>query len=135
MKPNTHWLDEGEMELDTAKQPMEMEQPTNLIVQPLQAEDDSRDRVRTIFALTSDDRLPKAMRNRSAIIWIISKTRLAFPFAGVLSGRHANKLLLKANQITAVGLASPSPENLGRGLFCRCVGKKKAGKKKQSRFR
>ena len=115
-EPETCWLDEGEMEADSVGQPIELEQPTNLVVTPLSAEDQD-DRVRMVFGLTSDDPLPEVSDEAIRQYLDYLKPRLAFPFEAqywpeLTQCPNANKLG------TVVGFASPSPIDTIRGLLC-----------------
>ncbi len=65
--PETYWLDEGDLDADCPDGPVEMEQPANLIVKPLSAEDQD-DRIRMVFGLTSDDRRPNDGRRDGAAV-------------------------------------------------------------------
>ncbi len=115
-KLETHWLDEREMELDFSDQPVEMEQPTNLISRPLSG-DDQDDRIRMIFGLTSDDALPMMGDETERQYLDFLKAHLTFPFnasywSDLTPYSHANK------HGEVVGLASPSPIDLARGILC-----------------
>ena len=59
--------------------PVAMEQPTNIVTRPLSM-DDPDDRIRMVFGLTSDDRLPKADTQTQQQFFDHLKVHLSFPF-------------------------------------------------------
>jgi hypothetical protein len=113
---DAHWLDEGEMKHDSDEPPLEMEQPTNLVVKPL-SEDDEDDRARMVFGLTGDDPLP-VIDNESEQQYLDHlKTRLTFPFnADDWSGPVQHSVAKPP--ITVVGFASPSAIDAADGILC-----------------
>lgn len=79
VKPGTCWLDEGQLEADSPEQPAAMEQPTRLVIRPLDA-DNQVDRIRMVFGLTSDDPLPAVDDQTQRQYVDCLKARLAIPF-------------------------------------------------------
>ncbi len=114
--PEVYWLDEEEMEPDANNEPVEMEQPTNLIVRPLSA-DDQDDRIRMVFGLTSDDALPTMGDEAEQQYWDYLKAHLTFPFnASYWSDLTPYSTANKHGEV--VGLAAPSPIDMARGILC-----------------
>jgi len=113
--PESHWLDEGEMEPDSTERPVEMERPTNLVVKPLSA-DDEGDRIRMVFGLTGDDPLPAVNDETEQQYLEYLKAHLTFPFEATHwespENFHAEK------HVAVVGFASPSPIDLADGVLC-----------------
>ncbi len=115
-KPGTYWLDEEQMELDSAEQPVEMEQPTNLVVKPLSA-DEEDDRLRMVFGLTSDDPLPVVDEDTEQQYRDYLNAHLAFPFNATCCSEPTEDF--SANkQLAVIGFASSPPTDLTRGVFC-----------------
>ncbi len=115
-----HWLDEAELEPDSAEQPLEMEHPTNLVVRPLAA-DDPDDRIRMSFGLTSDDPLPTRNEETDARYLEHLRGRLVFPFEAISwfkseDGDYGQRTL------TVAAFASPSPTDPDRGILCEVRG-------------
>jgi hypothetical protein len=72
------WLAENDLELDTGG-PVVIEQPTQIVTRPL-SQNDQEDRIRAIFALTSNDPLPQANLENLRRYARHLKTHLSFPF-------------------------------------------------------
>jgi len=114
--PEVYWLDEGEMEPDANNEPVEMEQPTNLIVRPLSA-DDQDDRIRMVFGLTSDDALPTMSDEMERQYLDYLQAHLTFPFnASYWSDLTPYSTANKHGKV--VGLAAPLPIDTARGILC-----------------
>jgi hypothetical protein len=121
-RPDVYWLDEGQIELDSAETPIEMEQPTNLIVRPLSA-DNQNDRIRMVFGLTGDDPLPAPGEETQRQYLDYLKAHLTFPFdAEDWSDEAINSK--EEKRVEVVGFASMSPEDLEGedGLICEVRG-------------
>jgi hypothetical protein len=113
-KSEIHWLDERDVEADAPENPLEMEQPTNLIAKPLDSED-SIDRIRMVFGLTSDDPLPEISETSLQQYQDYLKTRLVFPF----SANYCYDLTQfsgASKQVTVVGLVTKKKRNKSRWL-------------------
>jgi hypothetical protein len=113
------WLAEDELELDTGE-PAKVEQPTNLISRSL-SKDDQDDRIRALFGLTSDDRLPFVNDDNLCKYHRHLATHLSFPFeaqcqAGVQieSGRFEEKPILA----TVTGLLHSDHYDENCGILC-----------------
>ena len=115
-KSGSYWLDEEELELDSAEQTVEMEQPTNLVSRPL-SPDDEDDRIRMVFGLTSDDPLPMADEATEQRYREYLKAHLTFPFNADY-WYELTQYSTADKQVTVVGLASESPVDSARGIFC-----------------
>jgi hypothetical protein len=76
---DTYWLEEENLEAAPDESPPVMDQPASLITRPLSA-DDSEDRIRMMFGLTSDDPLPVADSQTQQRYLEFLKARLSFPF-------------------------------------------------------
>ena len=115
-KPDVYWPDEDEIELDSAEQPAEMEQPGELVRRPLSA-DDEEDRIRMVFGLTSDDPLPEVNEATEQQYRDYLKAHLTFPF-------HADYLYdltlpFGAHKpVTVVGPTAESPIDPAAGILC-----------------
>ena len=72
------WLAETDLELDNGE-PAVIEQPTRIAIRPL-TKNDQDDRIRAIFALTSNDPLPLANLENLRRYARYLKTQLSFPF-------------------------------------------------------
>jgi hypothetical protein len=77
-KPYRYWLDEDQLESATDETPAAMEQPTNLVSQPLSVEH-PEGRIRMVFGLTNDDALPKADEQTQRQFFDYLKAHLSFP--------------------------------------------------------
>lgn len=115
-KPQTHWLDEGEIESDCPEQPMEMEQPTNLVARPLSQEDED-DRVRMVFGLTADDPLPAISDETQRQYLDYLRLHLTFPFEATYWSELTQHSQVKRD-LAVVGLAPLSPASASRSLLC-----------------
>ncbi len=115
-RPETHWLDEAELKPADAQQPMEMEQPTDLVVRPLSAEDGD-DRIRMIFGLTSDDPLPTMNEETDARYLEHLRGRLSFPFEATYWPESADDEYIEKTA-TVAGFAAPSSMDPDRGIRC-----------------
>ncbi len=113
--PETYWLDEGDLDADCPERPVEMEQPANLIVKPLSAEDQD-DRIRMVFGLTSDDRLPTTGDETQQQYLDYLKAHLTFPFNATYWSLTPDAQAEKHGVV--VGFASPSPIDTVRGPMC-----------------
>jgi hypothetical protein len=114
--PGIYWLDEEEIELDSAAEPAAMEQPTELATRPLSAGDED-DRIRMVFGLTSDDPLPEVDETTERQYRDYLKARLAFPFGA----RHWHLLTESSGtteEVTVVGFAAESPADGGEAVVC-----------------
>jgi hypothetical protein len=115
-EPAKYWLDEGEMEPDSAEQPVEMEQPANLVAKPLSA-DDQDDRIRMVFGLTSDDPLLTKTDETEQQYLEYLKAHLAFPFSATQWSKPMGNFVA-TKLVTVVGFASPTPIDLIDGVLC-----------------
>ncbi len=115
LKPHRHWLEEDQLESATDETPTAMEQPTNIIAQPLSM-DDHNDRIRMVFGLTSDDALPKADEQTQRHFLDYLKAHLSFPFKAEYwpSGAIGP---LRSGWLTVVGFTDP-PLDQDAGIVC-----------------
>jgi len=113
--PESHWLDEEELEMDLTEQPVPMEQPTALVIKALSG-DDQDDRIRMVFGLTSDDPLPAMTDEAQQQYLDYLKVHLAFPFDAVYWSELTE--YSSANiHAEVIGFASSSIDPV-RGLLC-----------------
>jgi hypothetical protein len=92
-----------------------MEQPTNIITRPL-SENNSQDRVRVMFGLTSDDALPEADEQTQGQFFDYLKAHLSFPFKAdywPATGGSAQT----SGEVTVLGFADP-PIDPNDGIVC-----------------
>ncbi len=115
VKPYRYWLEEDQLEAAADETPTAMEQPTNIVTEPLSL-DDPDDRIRIVFGLTSDDALPKAEEQTQRHFLEYLKARLSFPF----KAEYAPASFLgpsKSDKISVLGLADP-PVDRKEGIVC-----------------
>jgi hypothetical protein len=115
LKSHRCWLEEDQLEAATAETPIAMEQPTNIVTEPLSL-DDPDDRIRIVFGLTSDDALPKAEGQTQRHFLEYLKAHLSFPF----KAEYAPASFLgasKSDKITVLGVADP-PVDRKEGIVC-----------------
>jgi hypothetical protein len=118
-KPQTYWLVEAEIEADSGE-PLEMEQPTNLVVKPLSAGDQD-DRVRMALGRTNDDPLPVKNEEADRHYLEYLKTHLTFPFQAKYWPDSATASPSPASkEVTAVSFASPPLADDGAVCEVRC---------------
>ncbi len=111
------WLFEEDLEADTGE-PVEIEQPTNIITQPLSM-DDQDDRIRAVFGLTSNDLLPTSDDKSLASYYRFLAANLSFPFEAKYSFEPV-PMQSKTCSITVLGLLDPDEfPGDDYGLFCR----------------
>ena len=115
MKPYRYWLEEDQLEAAADETPVAMEQPTNLVTRPLSV-DDSDDRIRLVFGLTSDDALPAANEDTQRRFFDYLEAHLSFPFKGeyaaaLVQGSHTSKT------VQIFGFADP-PLDRKEGIVC-----------------
>lgn len=115
-EPEVFWLDEKEIEPDSADAPVEMEQPVNLVVRPL-SEDDREDRIRMVFGLTSDDVLPALSDETERQYLDYLQAHLKFPFNASYSF-YQTDFSEDAKHGEVVGFASPMPIDVIYGIRC-----------------
>jgi len=115
-EPEVSWLDEWEIEPDSADAPVEMEQPANLVVRPL-SEDDQEDRIRMVFGLTSDDALPAMSDETERQYLDYLQAHLKFPFNASYCSDQTD-FYENARHGEVVGFASPSPIDVIYGIMC-----------------
>ena len=121
LEPHRCWLDEDQLEAATDETPSQMEQPTNLIPQPLSMDNHS-DRIRMVFGLTSDDALPKADEEAHRHYFDYLKAHLSFPFKAEYWPSTAIGPL-KRGWLTVVGFADP-PLDQDAGIVCEARSRK-----------
>jgi len=115
VKPYKYWADEDQLEEAADPTPVAMEQPTNIVSRPL-CTDDTDDRIRKLFGLTSDDRLPRADEKTQQHFFGHLKTHLSFPFKA--DYYPASDLgPSEGGEVSVLGFADPQ---LGReeGIVC-----------------
>lgn len=116
-EPDQVWLFEEDLEPD-AGEPVEIEQPANIVTKPLSM-DDQDDRIRAIFGLTSDDPLPESDDESLAAYYRYLADILSFPFEAKYSFEPA-PMQSKTCSITVLGLLDPDEfPGDDYGLFCR----------------
>ncbi len=107
---------EGELEPAADEDPLAMAPPTEIVTRPL-SPDDSDDRVRAIFGLTSDDPLPRADEAAIGRYFEFLRDRVVFPFQAYCSPSAGEGLEPNA-EVTVVGWADP-PVAGEEGVRCR----------------
>ena len=103
------WLGEADLELDDGTT-VPIEQPTNIITQPLSAKDQD-DRVRMALGLTHDDPLPDVTRQNLLAYHRYLRDKLTFPFQAKFRGKSS---------LTVHRLPDPKEYDLDEedGLLC-----------------
>ena len=110
-----YWFEGDQLEAATDDTPSKMEQPTNIITRPL-SENNSQDRVRVMFGLTSDDALPEADEQTQGQFFDYLKAHLSFPFKAdywPATGGSAQT----SGEVTVLGFADP-PIDPNDGIVC-----------------
>lgn len=115
VKPYRYWLEEDQLEAATDETPVAMEQPTNIVTNPLSV-DDPDDRIRMVFGLTSDDALPKAEEQTQRQFFDYLKGYLSFPFKAEYWPASAIGPS-KSGKVTVLGFADP-PLDRKAGVVC-----------------
>jgi len=110
------WLAETDLELNNGG-PVVIEQPTHLVTRPL-SKHDPEDRIRAIFALTSDDALPPANSENVRRYARYLATQLSFPFQAEIIV-EPEPFTLKACPITVVGLLGVEDCDEEDGVLCK----------------
>jgi len=116
-KPAEQWLDEAVLEPDSGG-PLAIEQPTAIVTRPLSA-DDPEDRIRAIFALSSDDPLPDPNDQQSERRYgAYLAAKLTFPFEAryfdIGEGGQG-----RDRRVTVTGLSDKVPEDFLNGILCK----------------
>jgi hypothetical protein len=112
------WLAEGDIEPDTGE-PTAIEQPTNLRRRPL-SKNDQDDRIRAIFALTSDDPLPFVNKEKLGRYHRHLESHLALPFQATY--RVAIGLFeYRDYSVRVDSLLDPDESDEEEGLLCEAV--------------
>ena len=110
------WMLEEDLEPDVGD-PVEIEQPTNIVTKPLDMNDQD-DRIREVFGLTSDDLLPESDAASLLAYYKYLAANLSFPF----EAKYAFKpraFETKTCAITVLGLLDPEAfDGDDYGLFC-----------------
>ena len=109
------WLDETELEVSTGE-PSVIEQPTALVLRPLRPNDPD-DRVRAVFALTSDDDLPAVNEENLRRYRQYLETNLSLPFPGayfVVTGAFRQTRV----PVTVLRLLAAEDATEDEGLLC-----------------
>ncbi len=109
------WLGEADLERDHGG-PVVVEQPTHIVSRPLSTRD-PEDRIRAIFALTSDDPLPPATPENLRRYARYLATHVSFPFRAnyvVETGPFQSNEFL----VTVVGLVGADDCDEGDGVLC-----------------
>jgi hypothetical protein len=109
------WLEETDLELDSGE-PVAIEQPMQIVARPL-SKDNLEDRIRAIFALTSDDPLPPVNLESLQRYARYLTTKLSFPF----QANHlvaTRSLLVREYPVTVVGLLDAEDYDEDDGVLC-----------------
>jgi hypothetical protein len=116
LEPDQVWLLEEDLEADVGA-PVEIEQPTQIVVKPLDMNDQD-DRIRSVFGLTSDDPLPESDEESLRAYYKFLAAKLSFPFEAK-SPIERLSFGSKTYAITVLGLLDPE-EVPGQeyGLLC-----------------
>lgn len=115
MMVEEYWLEEADLEPDPGG-PLRIEQPKRITPRAL-SPDDQEDRVRMVFGLTADDRLPKPDDDALATYFDYLSERLRFPF----SARHETGTFFQPAPSGRVQVVSLDPEWLWgseNGILC-----------------
>jgi len=117
LEMETMYLGDEDIELDDGT-PFLMEQPTQIVTQPL-SKDDEDDRIRAVFGLTHDDPLPAVKHETLLTYHRYLAEHLKFPFKGTYE-REAGSFSLKSSPIMVTGLVDPREYDLDEfyGLIC-----------------
>ena len=121
MPPHKYWLDEDQLEAVADEMPVAMEQPKNIAPCPLSI-DNPDDRIKMVFGLTGDDRLPKADGQTQQHFFDYMQAHLSFPFkadywpASVLGPS-------KSGKVRVLGFADP-PLDRKAGIVCKAYREK-----------
>lgn len=92
-----------------------MEQPTNIVTQPLDPHD-QEDRIRTAFGLTTDDAVPVVEKAALLKYFDYLKTTLVFPFLATYSHHDGKGRIVR--KISVIGMSDESPIDDQLGLVC-----------------
>ncbi len=109
-----YWLGDDDLEPD-AGGPLNIEQPTEIIVKPLSPKDQD-DRIRVVFGLTSNEPLPEVDDERLATYREFLAKNLTFPFQAEHGGEYGHP-----ERVRVVGLGAPDEESMideTDGLLC-----------------
>ena len=117
METSEYWVDEGEVAAsDSGQEAPAIEQPTKLALRPLSS-DDPEDRIRMVFGLTSDDRLPQSNEETQQQYMEYWEAHLLFPFKADYSAASSLGSDTSEN-VSVIGFASHSPIDPDDGIVC-----------------
>ena len=108
-------LKETDLEPDRGE-PLSVEQPTNLVTEPL-SPDDQGDRVRAVFGLTSDDPLPEVDEESQQRYCDWLKEHLQFPFDADYWG-ETEAGSEGMHRVTVIGISEEFPVDECDGVIC-----------------
>jgi len=109
LEMETMYLGDEDIERDDGT-PFVMEQPTQIVTQPL-SKDDEDARIRAVFGLTHDDPLPAVKRKTLLTYHRYLAEHLKFPFKGIWE-RETGSFFMKSSPITVTGLVNPREYDL-----------------------
>ena len=107
-----YWVNADDLEAAPIE-PMNMEQPTEIITRPLSMNDQD-DRICMVFGLTSDDPLPYDSKATELTYFNYLKAHLTFPFSATFTDPVKNRKL----DMTVTGMCNDLPLDEGFGVVC-----------------
>ena len=115
MPVDEYLADEIELVAAVADEPLALEPPTGLTTRPLSA-DDTEDRVRAIFGLTSDDPLPEIDLETQQTYFAYLRERMRFPFSALYESEENG---WQEQEVEVLGFAE-TPVDEEEGIRVRC---------------
>jgi uncharacterized protein YodC (DUF2158 family) len=103
-----YWLGDDDLELDLGG-PFDIEQPTEIIVQPLSPKDQD-DRIRMVFGLTSNDPLPEVNNQTLTAYRDYLAENLTFPFQAEYGEEYS-----QPERVKVIGLGDPDVQGFRPG--------------------
>jgi hypothetical protein len=110
-----YWVNVDDFE-PAPNEPLNMEQPTNIVTRPLSA-DDQDDRICMVFGLTSDDPLPYDSKAAELTYFNYLKNNLTFPFPA----QFFDPIKGRKREVTVTGMCDDVPIDDGFGVMCEAL--------------